>query len=1008
MFRPRKPLNGGPHRPVAPRPSGRGALPSLWPVVVGCVLLAALCVHFVGLVGARQDRVAQTAVWWRDARQQRDMMNDLVAWTQVGGDLPALLSRHRARDLRVLRDPPLLERAPLIYAAHRELMERWRVRGRALADDLALVLDPPRSAAPSRDALLARIAAHAGDLAEVLNEAQQASAMLVTQRAEELAQGRILLDGIGLIAVLSTALFGLLLLRARSQRRALDASTQALSAFEERYQQMFEQINVPKLLVDPVVGHIVDANRAACAFYGGSLDDLRSLHVTELYAQANAARGSLLSLPSHAEASTALAQHRLLSGETRDVEVQSAPIRVGSRTLIYSIVRDVTERQRSEVALRESEARFRTLAENVPGVTYLCRNDGDRFSMLYLNRQVVTLTGIDAADFLAERAWIHSLYHPDDADAVVGEIESALRERRPYFVGYRLRHLDGAYRWVEEHGQGVYDEQGALRYLQGSLFDVTGRRRTKEALAAEKDRLGVTLRSIADGVVSTNTQGFVEMINEAAERLLGVCARDVVGRPLSSNWPAVEEAGKPPPEPPIHRWLAAESGSSDTVMVTFRRPDASPASVQVTGAPIRSLEGKTVGAVVILRDVTEQQRREEEMQRAAKLESVGVLAGGIAHDFNNILAGVIGNLSLARMDIDPESEAAYSLKQAQDASVRAQNLTRQLLTFAKGGAPLKRLTRLNSLIHDTVAFALRGSNVRCEPVVADDLSAAEVDDGQINQVLHNLVLNAVQAMPGGGVLAVEARDVDLGAESGLPVAPGRYIEIVVTDEGCGIPEDALRRIFDPYFTTKREGTGLGLATSYSIVRRHGGCIAVTSTVGVGTTFAVYLPASQTAVAELPHQEEPGAVPLARGARVLLMDDEATVRDVGGRMLRTLGLEPAFALNGQEAIDQYVAASRSGHPFDLVIMDLTVPGEMGGREATERLLLLDPKARIVVSSGYSNDPVMADPARYGFTGILRKPYTKDELHQVVAEQLASRQPAATGNSGGNTAWTARIG
>jgi PAS domain S-box-containing protein len=965
------------------------------------VLLAVLCVHFVGLVGDRQDRLAHVASWWRDARLQRAFMADLVRWTEGRGELEELLERHGAGNLAILEDPPLLTRAPLLYAAHRTMMVRWRDEGRALASELGAYRRAAAGHDGHGDAFLLSIEAAARRLDETLGQAQEAAAVILTQRAEELGQGRALLDGIALIAVLSMLLFGLLLFRARYQRRALDASAQALTAHEERYQQMFEQINVPKLLVDPVMGHIVDANRAACAFYGGTLEELRSLHATELYVHsAGGARGSLLAMPSHDAASTTLAQHRLLSGVTRDVEVQSAPIKVGARTLIYSIVRDVTERQRSEIALRESEARFRTLAENVPGVTYLCRNDGDRFTMLYLNRQVATLTGMDALEFLEERAWFHELYHPADAAAVIAEVEDALRHRRPYFLNYRMRHVDGAYRWVEEHGQGVYDEHGALRYLQGTLFDVTGRRRAKEALAAEKDRLGVTLRAIADGVVSTNTQGVVEMINEAAERLLGAPARLVVGRPLADHWPVYAEGSETPSEPPIQGWLAADAGAPETKLFTFKRPELAPAIVAVSGAPIRSLEGQTVGSAIILRDVTEQQRREEEMQRAAKLESVGVLAGGIAHDFNNILAGVIGNLSLARMDVDPNGEAGYCLKQAQEAAVRAQNLTRQLLTFAKGGAPLKRLTRLEDCIRDTAAFALRGSNVRCNPQIVPDLSAAEVDEGQINQVLHNLVLNAAQAMPDGGTLEVEARNVLVGAESGLPLNPGLFLEIRVTDEGCGIPEDAQRRIFDPYFTTKREGTGLGLATSYSIVRRHGGCLTVDSTVGVGTTFRVYLPASDRVLSHGERTQEVDLAALAGGGRVLLMDDEATVRDVCGRMLRAMGMQPSFAIDGQQALDLYASAEARQQPFDLVIMDLTVPGAMGGREATARLLEQNRNARIVVSSGYSNDPVMADPGRYGFTGILRKPYTQEDLAHVVAEQLAARRGASAAARAGD--------
>ena len=972
-----------------PAPPRLGAGAGTLLVVVVCTVLAAVCVHLVREVGSRQDRLSEIADWWQELEGHQGAVHSVHDWIQDAAwrdeHISHLLHRERI-SLDELESPAVLKRSPLLYSAHRVLMDTWRRGCKELADELRLREQDDEAGAMDPSANPYAVAQDRAELLKAtVDGVRGAASGRLSDRARELASRRSLLDTVALIAVLATVLFGLLLIRARSQRRALDASTEALSQFEERYRQMFAQINVPKLLVDPVAGHIVDANDAACRFYGATLEALRSMHATQLYSHGADASASILALPSNRQATTTLSQHRILSGELRDVEVQSAPIRLGSRTLIYSIVRDVTERHRAEQKVRESEERFRTLAENVPGVTYLARNAGDRFQLLYLNDSVSSLTGLAAAEFLEERTRFHELYHHEEAAALVAEIERALKQCRPYFLSYRMRHVDGNYRWVEEHGQGVYDEDGSLRFLQGTIFDVTGRRRAKEALAAERDRMGVTLRSIADAVITTDTTGKIELMNEAAERLLEKSSADCVGQSLAHHWPVVVPDGESRPPPPLERWLNQVGRQVETETLVFRRPNRDNAMVSVAGSPIRSLEGQTVGAVVVLRDVTEQSRREEEMQRAAKLESVGVLAGGIAHDFNNILAGVIGNLSLARLEVPDGTEAGYSLKQAQDAAVRAQNLTRQLLTFAKGGAPLRRLTNLTECIRDTVSFALRGSNVKCEPEIQKDLPSAEVDEGQINQVLHNLVLNAAQAMPDGGVLHVTARSIEVRQGDPLPVKPGGFLEIEVSDEGCGIPEEAQARIFDPYFTTKRTGTGLGLATSYSIVRKHDGCIHLESEPGVGTTFRVYLPASEKraiavgrTVALTPD--------MGNGARILLMDDESTVRDVCGRMLEALGYAPEFAIDGQSAIESYEQGLRDDTPFELVIMDLTVPGAMGGREATARLLDIDPEARIVVSSGYCNDAIMDDPGAHGFSGVLNKPYTQEDLARVLAEQL----------------------
>jgi nitrogen-specific signal transduction histidine kinase/CheY-like chemotaxis protein len=378
-------------------------------------------------------------------------------------------------------------------------------------------------------------------------------------------------------------------------------------------------------------------------------------------------------------------------------------------------------------------------------------------------------------------------------------------------------------------------------------------------------------------------------------------------------------------------------------------------------------------------DATAKRKLEEEMVKVQKLESLGVLAGGIAHDFNNILTAILGNIAVARMQGKLPEKAEKRLAEAEKACINAQGLTQQLLTFSKGGTPIKKTARVADLIQDSCPFALRGSNVRCEFRLADDLRTVEIDEGQIGQVVNNLVLNAVHAMPQGGVIQVEAENVQVTTANGLPLKQGPYVKIAFRDHGVGIPQTILPRIFDPYFTTKHKGSGLGLATSYSIVKNHDGLITVESEPGVETVFHVFLPASRNEC-EIPSNDQDN---LIKGAgRVLLMDDEESIRDLAAELLHALGYEVQTAEDGSGAIACYEEAMATGRPFDVVILDLTVPGRMGGAEAIDKLLQIDPDIKAVVSSGYSNDPIMANYEKFGFSGVVAKPYTPKELNDTV--------------------------
>ncbi|MGE3536698.1 MAG: ATP-binding protein [Candidatus Tectimicrobiota bacterium] len=388
---------------------------------------------------------------------------------------------------------------------------------------------------------------------------------------------------------------------------------------------------------------------------------------------------------------------------------------------------------------------------------------------------------------------------------------------------------------------------------------------------------------------------------------------------------------------------------------------------------------------VLQEHIAERNRMEDELLKTRKIESIGVLAGGMAHDFNNILMGILGNVSLARSMTPPHEPIDQVLHIAEQACQRATDLTRQLLTFAKGGAPVRQTTSLAALIQETVSFVLHGSNVRCELALAPDLRPAEVDPGQMSQVLQNLLINADQAMPDGGVIQVQADNVCLGSETCLPLPAGRYVRVAVVDHGCGIPAEHLPRIFDPYFTTKQHGNGLGLATSYAIMRKHGGHITVTSVPQEGSTFTLYLPASSQV---LPLCAPALAVTLDAPAqgRILVMDDDDMLRQLVSTMVQRLGYEVASAKDGSEALALYQKARALGRPFAAVILDLTVPGGMGGKETMAALRALDPHVQAIVSSGYATDPIMANYTHYGFQGLVAKPYTVAELSAALQRVL----------------------
>ncbi|MCL6584523.1 MAG: response regulator, partial [bacterium] len=414
--------------------------------------------------------------------------------------------------------------------------------------------------------------------------------------------------------------------------------------------------------------------------------------------------------------------------------------------------------------------------------------------------------------------------------------------------------------------------------------------------------------------------------------------------------------------------------------VEIERAGGKKLSCILTATPFRSPDGDVVGFMENFKDITEHKKAETELQRAQKLESIGVLAGGIAHDFNNLLTAIIGNISLLNLHLEAETTLSKILKETEKAAYQAKRLTSQLLTFSKGGLPVKKAASIAELLTNTAAFALSGSKARCELLLPDDLWWAEIDEGQMSQAINNLLINSIQAMPEGGVITIRAENELLEGSEGLPLKQGAYVKISIKDQGSGIPEKYLSQVFDPYFTTKEQGSGLGLSITYAIIKGHGGHITVESQPGAGATFHIYLPASEQGIV-LSRQETQKELHTGRG-RILFMDDQASLRSLVSDMLHDLGYEVELAKEGDEAIELYERAKESHRPFDAVILDLTIPGGMGGEEAIKRLHQLDPGVKAIVSSGYSQDPVMAEYRQHGFCEVVAKPYGIRELSEVL--------------------------
>jgi PAS domain S-box-containing protein len=503
------------------------------------------------------------------------------------------------------------------------------------------------------------------------------------------------------------------------------------------------------------------------------------------------------------------------------------------------LLRQVEQREHQRKLLEQqlaSQQRYRSLAEAIPQIVWMSDLEGETY---YYNQRWFDYTGMTLEQ--SEGLGWKEAIHPDDLQKCLHLWRASIRSGERYEVEYRLKQWDGTYRWHLARAIREEGPDGRVIGWLGTSTDIDDHKRSEEALGAEKERLAVTLRSIGDGVITTNTAGRVVLINNVVEMLTGWSEKEAVGRPVEEVFHIVNEKSRLRIESPVTEVLRTGRAVELANHTALIARNGTERSIADSGAPIRDKNGEMIGVVLVFRDVTEKQKIEEERVRASKLESVGLLAGGLAHDFSNVLTSIMGNIELAKRDADDPVSLLEKLAEMEKASLRAKDLTQQLLAFSKG-APSKRAVSLGRLVKEAAEFALKGSEVVLEYFLPEDLWEVEIDETQISQVIQNLVINAKQAMPQGGKIQVRAQNVPPPIAETLPLPEGRYVRTSITDQGDGIPEEHIDKIFDPYFTTKPEGTGLGLAASYSIVKKHDGHIQVESVREVGTTFSLYLPA----------------------------------------------------------------------------------------------------------------------------------------------------------------------
>jgi PAS domain S-box-containing protein len=738
-----------------------------------------------------------------------------------------------------------------------------------------------------------------------------------------------------------------------------------------------------------IKGCITQMNLIAEQLTGWQLSDAKGKVLEEVFNIVNADTRKPVQNPTEKVLQTGkivgLANHTILiskDGTEYLIADSAAPIKYADGKLIGVVLvfRNVNEEDRLQGELRESTERYRTLFNNsLAGVLVA---EIETKQIRYANPGICKMLGYSKDELF--KMGVKNLHPPDKLKHVISEFEAQAEGRKQLALNIPFMKKDGGIIYADISGNSAIVD--GVNCNIGLIIDVTEKRKAEKVLRDNEEKYRMFFENSSDAMLIIKDGVFIDC-NAAAIKMLQYDKKeDLLNTHPSDLSPEYQPDGKKSDDKAKELIETTLANGANFFEWEHKQKGGEVFPVEVSLTAI-SFAGETI-LHTILRDISQRRKAENEVLKMQKLKSLGTLAGGIAHDFNNILLGVFGNMSLAQLELDENHPAFELINEAGKSVNRATSLTNQLLTFAKGGAPVKQSLKISDLIKDITLFTLAGSNVKPVLKETEELWEIEADKGQMQQVISNLIINANQAMPDGGTIYTTLENVEVSEHAVSNLEKGKYIKITLQDEGAGIAPQHLDHIFDPYFSTKQAGNGLGLATVYSIINKHNGDIGVTSNLGKGTTFTIYMPASPLQSLQKTAKSMKKVPVYEEKAKILIMDDDDDIVKVTKRMLTKSGFFVDTAEDGEKAIEKYKEAMNAGTPFDVVLMDLTIPGGMGGKEAIQKLLGVAPEAKVIVFSGYCTDPIMANYQNYGFKGKIEKPFQLEDLKKELARVMHS--------------------